>query len=265
MTQMQGKSPDELLFTDKAGTRQQLQDVIYEGLDDDYSDRYPALVELIASGTPAHRLYAATMLASWGQPAGLRAITAWANQPQAAPWAASPVTFERFSGADAAFSMLADAIRVAGDLEGRTPEVDGLRDEATRALLAIYDRVAFERTLMVALDLDVPLSTRLAPEIAAAVDRTVAAAKAPAGFDLATQAASLIAILAKLDDVHAARAAEALLAAAPTNQRAAREVAYAMRFGNDATTRALLDRLCNSPDPALRDEARESRKLREAS
>jgi hypothetical protein len=47
--------PEQLLFTAKAGNRADLQDVICDGLDVDYSDRYPALEQLLASGTPAHR------------------------------------------------------------------------------------------------------------------------------------------------------------------------------------------------------------------
>src|SRR5262245_53356795 len=79
--------PEELLFTDRTGARADLQDVIYDGLDVDYRDRYPALLHLLNGGAPAHRLYACAMLASWGVPGALRTIAQWASDPAATPWA----------------------------------------------------------------------------------------------------------------------------------------------------------------------------------
>ena len=80
-------TPDELLFTEKDGTRSSLQDVISDGLDVDYSDRYPALLHLLREGEPAHRLYSCIMLASWGMPEGLRTLIEWARDPGSTPWA----------------------------------------------------------------------------------------------------------------------------------------------------------------------------------
>ena len=78
--------PDELLFTDKDGARCQLQDVIYDGLDFDYSARYPALTRLVREGRPAHRLYACVMLTSWRAHAGFQMLIEWASDPRGAPW-----------------------------------------------------------------------------------------------------------------------------------------------------------------------------------
>jgi hypothetical protein len=250
--------PDDLLYTDLDGVRCQLQDVIYDGLDRDYAARYPALIRLLGEGAPAGRLYACVMLASWGVAEGFATLIAWAREPAAVPWAGAPVTFDRHYGADDAFAMLADAVRVAGEVAD-DGAIAARRVAAGRALLGIYDRVYFGRALLVALDLDPALAATLAPEIAQAVDRAVAAAGTGAPpFDLATQAAFLLGPLAALDDAHAARAAGALLAAHGDPSRPAREVAYALRAGSGPATRAILARLAVGPGESVRTDARDS-------
>jgi hypothetical protein len=250
--------PDDLLFMDKEGNRIQLQDVIYDGLDRDYSERYPALLRLMQEGGPAHRLYACVMLASWGVPEGVHTLILWAGDPDSVPWAAQPVTYDRHFGVDSAFEMLADAIRVAGELD-RHDEIDLLRSDAVRALLGIYDRVYFARALMVVLDIDRALAASVEAAIALAVDRSVAAAQAEAlPFDMATQAAFLLGPLASLDDTHAARAAEALLAAHAGKTRTLREVAYALGQGTGPATSVILERLAASPVESVRTDAQDS-------
>ena len=257
---MASASPDDLLFTDLSGERVQLQDVIYDGLDVDYSARYPALQQLLRTGRADHRLYAAAMLASWGVEEAFRAVIVWTRNPDEAPWVGAPVTFDRISGADSAFELLASAIRISGELDARSPDVDRLRDDATRALLAIYHLVSFGRALYAALDLDRALAQRLASDIGNAVDATIAAANSmtEAGFDLATQAAWLIAVLGPLDDAHAARAAEALLADHGDNPRTVRELAHALGFASGPATRELLERLAGSPNASVQADAREA-------
>ena len=253
-------SPDDLLFTDLAGERVQLQDVIYDGRDVDYSARYPALQQLLRTGSPEHRLYAAVMLASWGVDEGFRAAIVWARDPDHAPWAGAPVTFDRFSGVDSAFDLLATAIRISGELDARSPDIEQLRDEAARALLRIYHRVSFGRTVLEAFDIDRALGQRLAADIGKAVDLSIEAAAGASdpGFDLATQAAWLVAVLGPLDDAHAARAAEALLAAHGDRTRTVRELAYALGFAGGPATRALLARLAASPNASVQADAREA-------
>jgi hypothetical protein len=238
--------------------------VIYDGLDVDYSDRVPALEQLAASGSPQHRLYATAMLASWGVPSALRSIAGWARAPESAPWAGTPVTFERFSGADSAFELLADALRISQDARGRDASTDALRAEAAGALLASFDRVYTGRKLAEVFDLDRPLRAAVASEIAPAVARGMVAARA-ASFDLATQTASLVGALAALDDAAAAAAAERLVAEHPDATRVHNEVAYAMRFGTGPATLAVLDRLAKSPQAAVRTNANESLGLRRRS
>ena len=230
--------PEQLLFTTKAGDRADLQDVIYDGLEVDYSDRYPALEQLVTSGAPPHRLYAAAMLASWGVPAGLKMIATWARDPDATPWAKAPVTFEKLGGADAAFELLADAVRVSLDAKSRD---DALRTDAMRALLDGYDRIYVGRAVYTALDVDPALRARVRDAIAPAVDRAVAAARDMPS--IALQAASLLAHLAALDDEHAARAAETLLG---LGGRAVNEVAYSLSYGSGPATLAILERLATT-------------------
>lgn len=228
--------PEQLLFTDKAGNRADLTDVIYDGLEVDYSDRYPALEQLMTSGEPAHRLYAAQMLASWGVPAGLKMIAEWAKHPDQTPWAKQPVSFERFGGADNAFEILADAIRVSQDATGSDIE---LRATAMRELLRNYHRLYVGRAVYTALDLDRELTARVEDEIGPAVERAIASGRS----EMLLQAASLLGPLAALDDAHAARAAEALL---PHGGRVPNEVAYSLRYGTGPATLAILDRLASS-------------------
>ncbi|MEO6457394.1 MAG: hypothetical protein ABIO92_03835 [Chloroflexia bacterium] len=250
--------PDELLFTEKDGTRTQLQDVIYDGLDHDYSERYPALLRLMQEGQPAHRLYACLMLASWGVPEGIQTLIQWARNPDATPWADQPFTFDRFYGVDSSFEMMADAIQVAQEID-RNDKIDTLRADAVRALLGIYHRVHFGRALMVVLDLDDDLKASVKVEVGQAVDRAIATAQtSKMPFDLATQAAFLLSPLASLDDAHAARAADALLSADATTNRTTREVAHSLGWGAGPVTHAILERLVLSPSASIRKDAQDS-------
>jgi hypothetical protein len=250
--------PEELLFTDRNGSRTSLQDVISDGLDHDYSERYAALLRLMREGLPAHRLYACIMLASWGVSEGFHTLIRWAREPSSTPWAGEPVTFDRFYGADSSFEMLADAVRVTTDAE-HGDELRELRAEAVRALLGIYDQVYFARTLALLLDEDRGLSATAQAEIARAVDSAVAASSAAGQhFDMASQAAFLLSPLAAFDDEHAARAAQALLDDHPGRSRVAREIAYALGSGSGPGTQAILEQLAASPSPSVRADALQS-------
>jgi hypothetical protein len=249
--------PEELLLTDREGNRTQLQDVIYEGLDHDYSDRHPALLRLMREGTPRYRLYACVMLASWGVREGLETLSGWALDPDSTPWAGEPVTYDRFFGVDGAFEMLTEAVQTAGSLD-RSDELDALRADATRALLDSYDRIYFARSLMVLLDVDRDLAASVRSSIALAVERAVVAARSPSSFDMPTQAAFLLGPLSTLDDERAAHAAEALLADHPGNSRTLREVAHMLGGGTGPATLAVLQRLAASPLKSVATDAQYS-------
>jgi hypothetical protein len=250
--------PDALLFTDKDGQRVALEDVINDGLDRNYSDRIPALVELAQRGAPDHRLYATAMLVAWGVPDGYANLAAWARDPASVPWASKPFTFDRFSGADSAFETLANAVATAVELDDERDDVAPLRRDALRALLGAYHRVFFGRSLMTALEYDKPALPALRDDLAAAIDRATAAARTPPPFDLATQAAFLLGPLARVDDERAARAADALLADHPGNERMVREIAHGLRSGTGPATLAIVKRLAESPLASVRTDARDS-------
>jgi hypothetical protein len=255
-------NPESLLFTELDGTRSSVQDVIYSGLEIDYSERYPGLLRLLEEGEPAHRLYACMMLAAWGVPEGFGALTAWARDPDSAPWAGQPVTYDRLFGADAAFEMLAWSLWASGGTEHAARSA-ALRVEAARTLLGIYHRAYFDRTMALLLNEDRELAASLGSEIRSAVARTVEASLAPSqSFDMASQAAFLLGELARLDDEGAARGAEALISAHPDKSRCLREVAHSLGDGSGPATRAILERLAQSPYAAVREDALASLKRR---
>ncbi|MEO8701020.1 MAG: hypothetical protein ABI867_13310 [Kofleriaceae bacterium] len=241
--------PGALLYVEKSGERSSLEDVIADGLEVDYSDRFPALVQLMREGAPEHRLQACRMLAAWGVKEGLETMIAWARAPESSP---ADVTHDRLQGADDAFATLADSLRVARDSE--RPGAAELRVEATRALLAIYHRVFFGRALYAVLDMDRELAAAVHENIAVAIER--AAAAHVRGFDMPTQAASLLGVLAKLDDAHTAQLADLVLAEKP-GTRTVREVAYVLRSGGGPATRAILERLAAGTG-AVADDAADS-------
>jgi hypothetical protein len=168
------------------------------------------------------------------------------------------VTYDRLFGADDAFELLADAVRVSQDAEPREV-VAPLRLEATRALLGIYDRAYFARTMVAVLDTSDTLRASLKSEIASAIDRATQASLAPRQeFDMASQAAFLLSQLASLDDAQAARAAETLIAAHPDHSRMLREVAHSLGWGSGPATHAVLERLAESPYVSVRDDVQAS-------
>lgn len=252
-----GMTPEELFSIDQHGQRQSFQDLVAEGLDHDFSARYPALREVLATGAPRHRAFAAAMLASWGVRDGLLAIIDWAEAPDDVPWHGEPATTERFSGADATFAMLAHALEVSRD--ARLTEAGALlRVGAARALCLIYDRACFERDLSSLFDSEDALARRARPEIEYAVEKATAASAEPHGFDLAAQAAFLVGPLSRLDDARGAQAAEALLALHPGNTRVGREVAFALGAGSGPATMVILERLRRGGDATLARDAEES-------
>lgn len=249
--------PEKLLFTKLDGTKSDLQHVIWDGLDVDYSARFPALQDLMANGSPAHRLYACIMLTSWGVPRGIQMLAIWATSPERTPWAENPVTFERFSGADDAFEHLADALSTGEDAAPAE-----LRADAARALLGSFHVVHTGRKMYELLD-DKKLRAMVAPHIGPAAARALdALERGKVGFDLATQTASLLGALAPVDDAHAAQVAEALIARHANMLRTLNEVAWSLRFGTDVDTLGVLERLEKSPHPSVSQIARESLGIR---
>ena len=233
--------PDSLLFTDKKGNRGQLQDIIDDGLDGGYEARVPSLIHLQRHGDPYHQLLASVMLSSWGEPTGLQALTGWAREPQEAPWAHYPVTFDRISGADSAFELLADAVRTSFHSKD-AESIRALQIDALKALLGVADSQYVGRTLTVAISRNPDVLAAVNPELRAAIDRGIASlrAKKQLPFDLATQIASLLTALAQLDDRAAAGSARALIEVVPNNHRMLRELAASLANGTGPDSLSVL-------------------------
>ena len=248
---------DELLYMDLDGQLLGLDDVIADGLDRDYSARFPQLRQLLASGSPREQLHACAMLTAWGVRDGILRVIEWAQNPEAVPWADAPVEVDRFSGVDSGFVLLTDALRTALDMP--LNEVAArLRRLAVYDLLLIYHRVYFDRSMLILFDLDRALAHSERLTIRWAVDQALAATRqGQLYFDLPTQIAFLIGPLAGLDDARAAEAAEALLAYYPDHTRMLREVAYALGYGTGGATLSILERLTASEFASVRSEAEE--------
>lgn len=247
--------PDSVLFTDRQGNRGQLQDIIDDGLDGGYEARVPSLIYLQQHGDPYRQLLATVMLTSWGEPAGFKALTAWARKPQEAPWAQSPVTFDRISGADSAFELLADAVRTSFHSKD-TEAIKTLQIVALKALLSVADSQNVGRTLTVAISRNADVMAAVQPELGAAIDQGIASlrTKKQPAFDLATQIASLLTALAQLDDQAAARSARALIELAPSNLRMLREIAGSLANGHGPDTLSVLQDLKRLGNPTLDEE-----------
>ncbi len=110
---MNSRLSEQVLFTDNEGNKSSLKHIIDDGLDGEYLERIPALVELLDSGSPIHKLLACIVLTSWGCKEGFEAVVLWASNPNDSPWVKSPVSFDRLYGADDAFENLVGALKTS--------------------------------------------------------------------------------------------------------------------------------------------------------
>jgi hypothetical protein len=235
------RTPEELLFTDRQGNPIQVQEVMGAGLDGGYEDRIPALVELMEHGEPAHRLYACMILTAWGDERGFSQIIEWARDPDHTPWAVSPVTVDRFYGVDFSFASLADAVRTSF-LSESAPSIANLQMGAIKALLGISSHHYMDRNLAIAIAEDSRIEELVVPAVRSAVEAAIArlGSGEVVGFDLGFQTASLLSVLAPVDDVSAARYADELAHRFRTGERMLKELAGALGYGTGpATARAL--------------------------
>ena len=240
---------DDLFHTDLEGEHAMLVDVIDDGLEGELDDRIPQLRRLLSEGDDEERLNAARMLVAWCDPVGFEALLAWAAKPDSSPGAA----VNRFTGDDATFARLADALRTS-QYSIHADEQRSLRADAGRALLELVEDYDFERELSAAVS---PLRADLLPELTRAAERAVdaVAGSATPGFDLGTQAASLLMPLAREDDATAAELADRLIDAAPKDSRMLLELGDSMAAGTGPASLDVLQRLTKSRDPAVRENA----------
>lgn len=245
-------NPEALLFTDREGKRGQLQDIIDDGLEGGYEDRIPALVNLLNSGEPYYQLLACVMLTSWGHCLGFQKLIDWTSNSEDVPWKHQPVVYERISGADSAFEMLADALKTSFYCE----EKETLKQwqiAATKALLSIYHRYYFGRTLALAIVRGKEIATDVKSEIKAAIEASMAILqkRIPLEFDFAFQVASLLIPLAPLEDAATAYYANHLISNYHHKEKILRELANALGDGNGAATLATLQHLKTLKIPAI--------------
>lgn len=240
----------KLLYTDESGQPSSLEDIISDGLDGAYKDRIPALTTLMAEGAPDEKLAACRVLVSWGLPKGFEQLVAWCHAVEAVPWAENPVDVDRKYRVDAAFELLADAVRASLILQD-TEELRARQIDATRALLQLYDHKFFNRMLVVVLQ-NSHIRARCKDATLAAADAAVRRSRQPREpFDLAVQAASLLEVVALFDDDRAAALAVELARMHPTQERVEREITFALaRTKGAATGRVLRDLVARSPSAA---------------
>lgn len=235
------RSAIELLFTDASGDRVEVEDLISAGLDGGYNDRLDDLGRLADDGTPLHRLLATTVLTSWGDSSGFRRLADWARHPGQVPWADAPVVLDRFTGADAAFETLAEAV-LTSFWNDVSPQLRADQFDALRALLEASRSCYVGTVLSLATVRDAALTHRLQTEVDQALDVGAAALeqKLADPFDRALQTASFVLPEATIDDDRAAYYGRRLLASGQTNLRSRRELVQALAAGTGPATFALL-------------------------
>lgn len=236
-------TPEELLFTDLEGDRVSFQDVVDEGLDGGYESRIPALIELLDSENPYYRLLSSVMLTSWGEAEGFQKLVEWAKNPEVTPWAEAPVVFERYTGADSAFEMIADGLRTSYYCEDEA-QLTEWQVAATKALLAIYHKYYFGQTLALAIVKSKKRAIKVYNEIIAAIEASFNQLneEQTTQFDLAFQVASLHMPLVDLDDKAAALYASRLILKFPDNIRMLKELIGALASGKgDDTLKVIKD------------------------
>lgn len=267
-------TPQQILFTDLRGTAKSLEDIIAEGLDEDYSSRLPALYQLLSGGTPQHQFYACTMLVGWGDAVGYETLLRWAENPAQLPWRVSssapnagppqPVSLDCFFDVDNAFERLTMALQTSSLLNENRPTLFPAQQRVVRALLRIYASESFARALGDLLSADRPLCEACLPDIDQALAASFARLeKKPPPFDLGSQIAFLLAPFARHRDVAAAEYATQLLAQFPPGHRSVYELAHALRMGSGAATQAILEELKGLPYERIRKDAEESMRIRE--
>jgi hypothetical protein len=255
---------ESVLFTDNAGNEASLEDIIAHGLDGAYRDRVPALLELLNSGAPYHRLMACIVLMSWGHPAGFEAGMRWAENPAGVPWADAPVTTDRIFGVNDAFENLADALKTSY-WNVATAELRNMQRDAAAALLAIYPDQYFGRTLALALLRDPVWREARRTDVTHALQRSLQVLRSGATreFDLPVQTASLLFATAPVDESSTAMAAKCLINEYPQRDRVLQEVGLAIAGAAGDGTRAILQRLQRHRNHAIAAEATNALLLRQ--
>lgn len=248
-------SPEYILFADRDGNLDQLQNNIDEG-PEGFEDRISALIDLMHNGEPYHRLLACVMLTSWGYPTGFEMLIKWAVNSEQVPWSNEPVTYDRITGADSAFESLADGIRVSHHF--KTEEVIQLRKAAVKALLKLFPTTFFDNMLTLAIfSNNEELLPELRKDIETAIDASfeVINSKKNLGFNLQMQVASLLGCLRQVDEDAVVNYAKKLIKNFPDDRRMLYELIGVLLNGNSQETLNLLEDLHHHELPVIQKEA----------
>jgi hypothetical protein len=220
-----------LLFVDFDGVPANPDDVISEALDGGYRARSEDLVEVLRDPDedPWSRFLACLALTRWADEAGYDAVVEAARTPESVPWRGA--SYDRFHGQDNTFGLLADAVGDSDDMvEERGTGTERL--QAVRALLAIADRVQFDRHIGALLRRDLVVDNLA--DIRAVVDRgIVRLAKEQLSYDLGLQLALMVAAARHAAATWALDAARRLIAVKP-GERALRELREATPEAHEA-------------------------------
>ncbi|WP_405613830.1 hypothetical protein [Streptomyces sp. NBC_00076] len=214
-----------LLYRDFDGLPADPDDVISEGLDGGYQERSEELRKVLRDSgeDPAGRFLSCVALTRWADEAGYEAVAQAAQAPESAPW--RDASYDRFHSQDDTFGLLADAVGNSDDMiEERGTRTE--RTRAARALLAIADRVQFDRHIGALLRPDLVVAGL--PEIQATVDRGIARLEEEQlSYDLGLQLALMTAAIHHTEAAWALATARRLIAAKP-GDRAVRELRAAI-------------------------------------
>jgi hypothetical protein len=214
-----------LLYRDFYGLPADPDDVISEGLDGGYQERSEDLRKVLRDPgeDPAGRFLACVALTRWADEAGYEAVAQAARSPESVPWRGA--SHDRYHSQDDTFGLLADAVGNSDDMIGeRGTHTE--RTRAARALLAIADRVQFDRHIGALLRPDLVVAG--ITEIQATVDRGIARlATEQLPYDLGLQLALMTAAVHRADAAWALDAARRLIAVKP-GERALRELPEAI-------------------------------------
>jgi hypothetical protein len=229
------------LFIDLEGRQRQLQDIIDEGLDGGYEYRLPELADLLGSGEPYHRLLACVMLVSWGQIVGFQQLIDWATHQENIPWQGNSVVYERISGSDSAFEMLADALMTSYYCDTERI-LSQFQINSIKSLLNIYHKYYFSRALALAISRRKETALHVKQEIISALKSSIERLKenSPLSFDLAFQSACLLTSLAPIDDPLTACFASQLACLFPHDKRVLRELINALKISGESDTLEVL-------------------------
>lgn len=249
---MEHLDAEKLLFTNNEGKKEQLQDIIDDGLDGEYDERIPNLVQLLKDGEPNHKLMACVMLVSWGNSEGFGSLIKWVSNPDAVPWKKQTEVYDRIYGADSAFELLADALKTSYYNEANNA-LEKNQLSVSRAMLKLNHKCFFGRTLALAISFKKNINEILTNDVALAIEKSIAALKVnqKTEFGLAFQTASLLLALTPFDDSLAAKYSNELIDMFPDRPRVLRELVNALVDGKGEETLKVLSRLKNIGIPEV--------------